>query len=146
MILLLFLLKSFLTSISPNVALDNSQFDIISTPKDPLYASVEFDTKLIISDTLCEGDVAYFKYQLTNTGNTSVHISSVRSSCGCYVPTWPKKPILSGDTAEIISRYTSYYRPGPFNRSMTLVFNGNESFRTVLYVKGYTKPKSQCQN
>ena len=142
MFLLPFILYSFSIAITPytsayNLALESSHIE---------STSIQFDTKSIISDTLCEGEITDFVYRFKNTGNTSIHILNVRSSCGCYVPEWPKDEILPGRTAEIIGRYSTRYRPGPFARSLTVNYNDGLVQRVMLFVRGYTLPKELCQN
>ena len=40
----------------------------------------------------------------TNTGTEPLVISNARGSCGCTVPTWPKEPIMPGESCLL---YTS---------------------------------------
>merc|ERR1711965_1241222 len=39
--------------------------------------------------------------KLTNNGNAAVQIKKAVASCGCTTPSWPREPILAGETAEI---------------------------------------------
>jgi ankyrin repeat protein len=39
--------------------------------------------------------------RLTNNGNAAVQIKKAVASCGCTTPSWPREPILAGETAEI---------------------------------------------
>lgn len=98
---------------------------------------------VIISDTLCEGDFVDFTYKIVNQSSDTVFIRRVNSSCGCYVPTWPKKPILPSDTVLITGRYSSRGRPGPFRRSLTVFFSDTE-LPTMLRVSGFTKYIQDC--
>jgi hypothetical protein len=43
----------------------------------------------------------YFK----NTGDAPLLISNVQSTCGCTVPSFPKTPILPGQTSQIDIKY-----------------------------------------
>ncbi len=58
----------------------------------------------------------------TNTGTEPLVISNARGSCGCTVPTWPKEPIMPGESADIEVRYATN-RVGPFNKKITLTTN-----------------------
>ena len=58
----------------------------------------------------------------TNTGKEPLVISNARGSCGCTVPTWPKEPIMPGESADIEVRYATN-RVGPFNKKITLTTN-----------------------
>ena len=39
--------------------------------------------------------------RLTNNGSAAVQIKKAVASCGCTTPSWPREPILAGETAEI---------------------------------------------
>ena len=58
----------------------------------------------------------------TNTGTEPLVISNARGSCGCTVPTWPKEPIMPGESADIEVRYATN-RIGPFTKKITLTTN-----------------------
>ena len=58
----------------------------------------------------------------TNTGTEPLVISNARGSCGCTVPTWPKEPIMPGESADIEVRYATN-RVGPFTKKITLTTN-----------------------
>ena len=42
-----------------------------------------------------------YDFVFTNTGNEPLILSKPRSSCGCTVPSWPKEPILPGESNTI---------------------------------------------
>ena len=72
--------------------------------------------------------------KFTNTGNAPLIIKNARGSCGCTVPTYPKEPIMPGETAEIEVRYDTK-RVGTINKTVTLTTNENRD-PIVLKVKG----------
>lgn len=72
-------------------------------------------------------------FEFTNTGKEPLILSKPRSSCGCTVPTWPKEPILPGQTQKIKVTYNTH-RAGPFNKSVTIYSNANKT--VVLRIKG----------
>lgn len=41
------------------------------------------------------------QYELTNTGTGAVAIISARASCGCTEPSYPRQPIMPGQSATI---------------------------------------------
>jgi len=87
-----------------------------------------------------------YEYPFKNTGQVPLIITSVRSSCGCYTPEWPKVAVLPGDSGIVKGRYSSLGRPGKFQRSLTVIFKEDQIPRQMLYVKGYTIPKDICQS
>jgi hypothetical protein len=77
------------------------------------------------------GDGTY-KFEFTNTGNEPLILSKPRSSCGCTVPSWPKEPILPGETNNIKVTYNTH-KAGAFNKTVTVYSN---SKTVVLRIKG----------
>ncbi|MGB1038011.1 MAG: DUF1573 domain-containing protein [Bacteroidia bacterium] len=107
---------------------------------------IVFENTRLTSDTLCEGEKYDFKYKMYNKGNMPLVLTNVRSSCGCYVPTWPRAPLPPGDSAYIIGRYDSRGRPGAFSKSMTINSNDLINPTAILICRGVTLPRDQCQN
>lgn len=74
------------------------------------------------------------KFKFTNTGTEPLVIKNARGSCGCTVPTWPKEPIMPGETSTIDVKYDTN-RVGPFNKTITITTN--EAIGTkMLTIKG----------
>lgn len=44
-------------------------------------------------------------FELTNTGNASLQLTSVKPSCGCTSVEWPNSSIAPGGTAKIVATY-----------------------------------------
>jgi hypothetical protein len=58
----------------------------------------------------------------TNTGTEPLVISSARGSCGCTVPTYPKEPIMPGESSLIEIRYDTK-RMGSINKTVKITTN-----------------------
>ncbi len=71
-------------------------------------------------------------FEFTNIGNEPLILSKPRSSCGCTVPSWPKEPILPGETNEIKVTYNTH-KAGSFNKTVTIYSN---SKTVLLRIKG----------
>lgn len=78
-------------------------------------------------------------FTFTNTGKEPLVLTSVRASCGCTAPSWPKDPINPGEQGEIKVRYNTTIS-GNFNKNITVTCNGNPS-STMLRIKGRVLPK-----
>jgi len=72
--------------------------------------------------------------KFTNTGSAPLVIKNARGSCGCTVPTYPKEPIMPGETAEMEIRYDTK-RLGRINKTVTITTN-QEGDAVVLKVVG----------
>jgi hypothetical protein len=73
-------------------------------------------------------------FNFKNTGSEPLIISNAQGSCGCTVPTFPKEPIMPGQSSKIEVRYDTQ-RPGAFSKTVTLTTNEANPSRT-LTIKG----------
>jgi len=86
-----------------------------------------------------DGPVSY-DFVFTNTGSQPLIIQNVRTSCGCTSPEWTKDPVLPGKKGFVRATYNPAGRPGPFNKSITVISNAENSSVT-LFIKGDVIPK-----
>ncbi|MCF6364743.1 MAG: DUF1573 domain-containing protein [Bacteroidales bacterium] len=75
---------------------------------------------------------AVFKF--TNKGGKPIIITNAKGSCGCTDIEYSKKPILPGQSTEIIATYDAEDL-GVFNKTVTLTMNIEKSSQ-VLHLKG----------
>ncbi|BDS12914.1 DUF1573 domain-containing protein [Aureispira anguillae] len=75
----------------------------------------------------------YFKF--TNTGKGPLVISAAKGSCGCTVPSYPKEPIMPGQSEFIKVKYDTK-RPGAFTKYVTLTTNAQTNTTTRLKIFG----------
>lgn len=75
------------------------------------------------------------EFAFTNTGNEPLILQKPQSSCGCTVPTWPKEPILPGESQVIKVTYKTN-RPGVINKTVTVTSNAKKNHNVVLRIKG----------
>ena len=85
-----------------------------------------------------EGFQAKHAFKFTNTGDVPILITNVRASCGCTTPSWPRTPILPGQSGEISALYNSKNRPGAFHKSITIASNAKVPSK-VLRINGFTE-------
>ena len=86
------------------------------------------------------GDVPYngdgqCEFRFTNTGNEPLILQKPKSSCGCTVPSWPKEPILPGESDVITVTYRTT-KVGAINKSITVTSNAKVNSTVVLRIKG----------
>lgn len=60
--------------------------------------------------------------KFTNTGTEPLVVSNARGSCGCTVPTWPKQPVMPGESSQLEIRYDTK-RLGGINKTVTITTN-----------------------
>ena len=75
----------------------------------------------------------YFKF--TNTGSGPLVISAAKGSCGCTVPSYPKEPIMPGESEFIKVKYDTK-RTGAFTKYVTLTTNAQANTTTRLKIMG----------
>ncbi len=86
------------------------------------------------------GDVPYngngeCEFRFTNTGNEPLLVQKPKSSCGCTIPSWPKEPILPGESEVIKVTYRTN-RAGMINKTVTVTSNAVKNSTVVLRIKG----------
>ena len=103
--------------------------------KEVISQEITFISKTFDFGSIKKNDNGSGTFKIINTGYSPLVISQVKSSCGCLVPIWHRKPIQPSDTAIIGFRYDTK-RVGPINKSMTIVSNATNAPRTVVRIKG----------
>ncbi|MEO6189306.1 MAG: DUF1573 domain-containing protein [Saprospiraceae bacterium] len=93
-----------------------------------------FETTTVDYGEIKKGGDPLRKAVFTNKGTEPLIVKNARGSCGCTVPTWPKEPIMPGETGVIEIRYDTQ-RVGSINKTVSIQTNeGEEEIR--LIVKG----------
>ncbi len=75
------------------------------------------------------------QFAVTNTGNSPMVITQVKSTCGCTVASHPTEAIAPGASDVIDITFTPTGRPGPFEKSVWVYTNTTPN-RTRLTIKG----------
>jgi hypothetical protein len=98
---------------------------------------MKFDATTIDYGTVEKGGDPIRKFKFTNTGNEPLIIKTAKGSCGCTVPTYPKEPIMPGESNVIEVRYDTQ-RVGVFTKTVSLTTNEATDTHT-LTIKGDVK-------
>ncbi|MCK5399995.1 MAG: DUF1573 domain-containing protein [Flavobacteriaceae bacterium] len=98
-------------------------------------AKIEFKTDVIDYGTIEKGADGVRIFEFTNTGDAPLIITKVKSSCGCTVPSWPKEPIIPGETGEIKVKYDTK-RVMPIRKTITVTSNAVGKPTVALKIKG----------
>ena len=109
----------------------SAQEKIGNNPNAPV---IDFDKLVHDYGTIYQNGNGVCKFKFTNTGKEPLILSKPKSSCGCTVPTWPKHPILPGQTEEIKVTYATK-RIGPINKNVTIYSNAKNK-QVILRIKG----------
>lgn len=106
---------------------------------DPNAAEISFNKLVHDYGTIIQNGDGNCEFEFTNTGKEPLILTNCRSSCGCTVPSWPRKPILPGKKEVIKVKYATN-RLGTINKSITVSSNA-KSHNVVLRIKGKVIPQ-----
>ena len=109
----------------------------------PNAPDISFDKVVHDYGTLEQHGDGHCEFTFTNTGKEPLILSNVRSSCGCTVPTWPRQPVLPGQSEVIKVKYDTK-RIGAINKSVHVYSNAKTS-QITLKIKGKVVAKSKSQ-
>lgn len=101
---------------------------------DPNAPVIKFESQTVNYGRINKGDDGTRQFKFTNVGKSPLKITRVKSSCGCTIPTYPKKEIMPGESDIIKVKYNTR-KVGKFSKSVSIFTNTNPE-RTVLRIKG----------
>ena len=104
-------------------------------------AKISFEEETYDFGTITEGKTIEHTFKFTNTGKAPLIISNARSTCGCTVPKWSKKPIPPGEEGEIRVRFDSKGKKNAQNKPVTITANTYPNTSRV-FLKGVVNPVS----
>jgi len=90
-----------------------------------------------------QGRPATYTFEIVNTGSTAMKLDNVQASCGCTTPEWSRDPIEAGATAKIRVGYNAYAE-GTFSKTVTVVYNTNQTKTLTITGEVYKVPTSSA--
>ena len=103
-------------------------------------AVIKFDKTTHDYGTIEQRSNGACEFKFTNEGKVPLILTNVRSSCGCTVPTWPREPILPGQSKVIKVKYDTK-RLGVINKTIH-VYSNAVTPSVTLRIKGKVVAKS----
>lgn len=97
-------------------------------------AKISFKAETVDYGQIAKGSDGVRVFEFTNTGNSELVISDVKSSCGCTVPKKPDGPVAPGESSSIEVKYDTN-RVGPIRKTVTVYSNADEPIK-ALKIKG----------
>ena len=86
-----------------------------------------------------EGETVTHVFRFTNAGDAPLALSEVRASCGCTTPDWTRDEVAPGASGEITVLFNSSGRPGPFEKTVTVIAPGTDG--ALLRIVGDVVPE-----
>ncbi len=107
----------------------------------PNAAEITFDQEVHDYGNIKQGANGSYEFRFKNSGKEPLIISNAQGSCGCTVPSWPKEPILPGQSNLIKVTYDTK-RVGPFTKTVTITSNAKVASK-VITIKGVVEEVPQ---
>jgi len=85
------------------------------------------------------------RYNLTNIGDDTLRILSVRPGCGCTASEYTKTPIPPGGQGYIDATYNPAGRPGKFTKGISVTTNCKVKPDISLYIQGEVIPRPKSK-
>ncbi len=108
--------------------------ETVKPAENPNAPEITFETEIHDYGTIKQGANGGCEFKFKNTGKDPLVISNAKGSCGCTVPTFPKEPILKGQTGIIKVNYDTK-RVGAFTKTVTIDSNAKTASK-VITIKG----------
>jgi len=100
--------------------------------------SLAVDKDFIDLGAMRSGSNAKAEILLTNTGNASLRIIAMETSCGCTLVDWPKEEILPGKSAILKIYFDSRNKTGEQFENISIKANIPESEKTII-IRAFVK-------
>jgi hypothetical protein len=99
-------------------------------------AAIQFKSEEFDFGTIKQGDVVEYSFVFTNTSKEPVSLTSVKPSCGCTVPEWPREALKPGESAKIDVKFNSAGKIGRQLKSVSVFTSADPDRPVVLRLKG----------
>ncbi len=127
----------------PSVSPVLPKYKMLETPKGPT-STMEFETTEYDFGIIDQGEKARYVYKFRNTSDIPLIITNAKGSCGCTVPSWPKEPVLPGESGTIEVEFNSKGKKGKQSKRVTITANTNPA-QTFLTIKGEINVPAQAE-
>lgn len=103
------------------------------------FPTISFDEVEHDFGTIMDGTPVETVFKYTNTGNSPLVVSNIKSSCGCTVPQdWNKDPIAPGESAQFTVKFNGK-GANQVSKTITLTTNTQTGTETVK-IKAFIEP------
>ncbi len=101
---------------------------------DKMFAEKTHDFRTVGRGTKCE-----YRFEFTNKYEEDVHVSAVRSSCGCTSPSITQDTLKTHETGAIVATFNTNTFIGQKSATITVVFDKPFYAETQLKVSGFIR-------
>jgi hypothetical protein len=100
------------------------------------WADKMFEVKTHDFRAVGRGTKAEFHFDFTNVYEEDVHVSAVRTSCGCTTPSLTQETLITHETASVIATFNTNAFIGQKAATITVVFDKPKYAEVQLKVSG----------
>jgi hypothetical protein len=118
---------------------ETKQKQTAATANNAAKAYFSIEKKTIDFEKIKMGTSKTVELAFTNTGNKTLVLTDVYTTCGCTTVDWPRDPFLPGKSGTIKLTYNPT-EEGPFNKTVTIYTNA-ENNKEVVQIEGIVIPK-----
>ncbi|MGB4205385.1 MAG: DUF1573 domain-containing protein [Bacteroidales bacterium] len=136
-------------SCGSNSGRENLPVDLIQNPntaegfkKDVEMPAFEFEKEIHDFGRVIQGEQVSFGFKFKNSGNALLLISSVSSSCGCTVASFPDKPLKPGEAGVITVSFDSRGRMGMQVKTVTILANTQPNTKLLMVRANIVVPET----
>lgn len=94
---------------------------------------IKFDDKTKKFEKTKAGEILYFEYFFTNTGNQPLVVSEVKVSCGCTKPEFPAEPVKPQEKGAIKVSFDTKGKIGYQDRVLEVISNAKNSPEKIRF-------------
>lgn len=91
-----------------------------------------------------QGKPVTHSFEVINTGKDSLKIANVQASCGCTTPEWDRDKVQATGQKTKITVGFNAASEGPFNKVITISYNGNLSKQITIRGEVWKTPVSSA--
>jgi hypothetical protein len=113
----------------------------VAVPRPPDYLRVIENSHNF--GNIPQGRPAVYTFEIANNGPVPLKLDNVQASCGCTTPEWSRDAIPAGATAKIKVGYNAY-ADGPFTKTVTIVYNTNQTKTLTISGEVYKAPSGSA--
>lgn len=105
-------------------------------------AKITFEETIFSFGDVEEGTKIKHSFSYTNTGKSPLIISDIRTTCGCTVTAWDKKPLKIGQSEQIEVTFDTNNKVGRQHKVLVILTNAKKAL-IYLEMQGNILPKKE---
>jgi hypothetical protein len=106
-------------------------------------ANMKFEFEKHDFGRISQGERVTYAFKFKNTGGSNLIISDAHGSCGCTVPSFPKKPVAPGEEGVIDVEFNSEGKRDHQEKTVTLITNCEPNTKVLTITADVMVPEKR---